>query len=429
MNGVRFIPDDFACTIPGLNYLRTRSGNALLAAIIECLISRKNIAVADVAKWRRQHPEPAVASAIAVAQSRLKAETKFPEEADRLWAVPEALEQATSARVAQYKARRIAELAQPEIVLDLCCGIGGDMLALAGISPVIAADISAVRAWMAQANALEFPRKYPVLVVQADMGALPVRITPGCIAHIDPARRSAGQRGHDFASMHPGPAVIASLLQKVSSGMIKLSPAVNFSTLPTGHLELISERGTVVQALLWTGAVGAELSENKRTATVIDRGITWSICDSIADVAAPEMLAHRPETWLYEVDGAVTRASLSGALAQKLNLKWLSPDGGYLTGQQRIEHPALTPFAVSDDFVFTESELFRRVKKKSLETPSTAPAIEVKTRGGLGLDTNQLQKKLSKLGGQGCTILIYRSARGKACVIAQRSEGASSGTQ
>lgn len=428
MNGVRFIPDDFACTIPGLNYLRTHSGNALLAAIIECLILRKNIAVADVAKWRRQHPEPAVASAIAVAQSRLKAEAKFPDEADRLWAVPEALEQATSARVAQYKAQRIAELAQPEIVLDLCCGIGGDMLALAGISPVIAADISAVRAWMARTNAIEFPRKHPVLVVRADIGMFPVRITPKCFAHIDPARRSAGKRGNEFASMHPGPAVIASMLQKVSSSIIKLSPAVNFSTLPTGHLELISERGTVVQALLWTGAVGAELGENTRTATVIDRGITWSICDSIADIATPEMLAHRPEKWLYEVDGAVTRASLSGALAQKLNLKWLSPDGGYLTGQQRIEHPALTPFAVSDDFVFTESELFRRVKKKSLETPSTAPAIEVKTRGGLGLDTNQLQKKLSKLGGQGCTILIYRSARGKGCVIAQRSDVATSGT-
>lgn len=420
MTSVRFIPEDSACSIPGLNYLQSHSGKALLESVIECVILRKNIAVSDVALWRRQHPESAVASAIAVVQSRLKAAAKFPDQADRLWAVPEALEQASSARVAQYKAQRIAELAQPKVVLDLCCGIGGDMLALAGICRVIAADISAVRAWMARTNAIEFPTKYPVLVVQADMQSFPIRSKPGCFVHIDPARRSAGKRGNDFASMHPSPVIVAELMRSVSSGVIKLSPAVNFSSLPTGHLELISENGTVVQALLWTGMAGAELGENRRTATVICNGTTWSICDLFRDSAAPDELAAKPEKWLYELDGAVTRAGLAGALAHKLKLKWLSPDGGYLTSQHRIEHTALTPFAVVDDFIFTESELFRRVQALPLPSPSAAPVIEVKTRGGLGLDTNQLQKKLSTIGGRGYTVLIYRSAHGKACVIGQR---------
>ena len=422
MDAVSFAPDDFACTVTGLNYLRTQSGNILLNSVMDCLGRGGNIAVSDIASWRRQYPEYAVASAIAVAQSRLKANSKFPIEAQHLWAVPEALEQASSAQVARYKARKVAELAHPKLVLDLCCGIGGDMLALADIAPVIALDISAVRAWMAQTNAREFPRKHSILVLQADVANLPIQFTPGCFAHIDPARRNAGKRGHDFASVHPGPAVIAKLLAKAASGVVKLSPAVNFSTLPVGHLELISEHGTVVQALLWTGVIGTELGENRRTATVIDRETTWSICDSPGAAATPEMLAQRPEAWLYEVDGAVTRSGLTATLARKLNLKWLSTDGCYLTGPTPIVHAALTPFAVSDDFAYTESELFRRLKTKDKPVPSTAPTVEVKTRGGLGLNTDLLQKKLAQHGGQGYCIFIYRGASGKACIIARRSE-------
>ena len=420
MDAVRFIPDDLACNIAGLNYLQTPPGKALTEAVSHRLAQQRTITVADVSLWRRQHPEYSVPCAIAVSQCRLKGADKFPGQSNELWAVPEALQQATSARVAAYKARRIADLAQPKIILDLCCGIGGDMLALSHVAPVLAMDISSVRAWMAHHNAMVFPAKYPVIVVQGDLQNFPVHLTSGIFVHIDPARRSGGKRNYDFAAMHPATRVLFGVLEKASSGVIKLSPAVDFSTLPTGHLELISEQGTVVQALLWTGSVSTKLGENKRTATVIDRTTTWSICDSGTDIAGPELHAHRPEKWLYEIDGAVTRAGLAVALAKELKLRWLSPDGGYMTGPQCLEHPALTAFEVYDNFAYTESELFRKLKDAGKELPASARAIEVKTRGGLGVNTDQLQKKLSKICAAGYTVLIYRCAHGKACVIARR---------
>ena len=420
MDTARFIPDDLTCTIAGLNYLQTPAGKALSEAVTHRLAQQRAISVADISLWRRQHPEYSVPCAIAVSQCRLKAADKFPGQSNELWAVPEALQQATSARVAAYKAQRIANLAQPKIILDLCCGIGGDMLALSRLAPVLAMDISRVRVWMAHNNAMAYPSKYPVMVVQADLQNFPVQLSSRIFVHIDPARRSDGKRNHDFGATHPAPRVLFAVLEKASAGVIKLSPAVDFSTLPTGHLELISEHGTVVQALLWTGSASTKLGPNKRTATVIDRTAIWSISDSSTDMAGAELHAHQPEKWLYEIDGAVTRAGLAAALAKELKLRWLSPDGGYMTGPHYLHHPALTAFEVFDNFPYTESELFRKLKDAGKQLPASARAVEVKTRGGLGLNTDQLQKKLSKICAADYTVLIYRCAHGKACVIARR---------
>lgn len=427
MDTARFIPDDLTCTVAGLKYLQTPSGKALTEAVTHRIAEQRTISVADVSLWRRQHPEYAVSCAIAVAQCRLKGADKFPGQSNELWAVPEALQQATSARVAAYKAQRIAELVHPKLILDLCCGVGGDMLALSHITPVLAMDISMVRVWMAHNNAVAFPAKYPVMAVQGDLQNLPVQLTSGIFVHIDPARRSDGKRNYDFSATHPAPGVLFSILEKAYAGVIKLSPAVNFSTLPTGHLELISENGTVVQALLWTGIVRTELGENKRTATVIDRTTIWSICDFSTDMAGPELHAYQPEKWLYEIDGAVTRAGLAVALAKELKLRWLSPDGGYMTGPQLLQHPALTAFEVYDSFVYTESELVRKLKHACNKHPPAAGTVEVKTRGGLGLNTDQLQKKLAKICPCDLTVLIYRCAHGKACIIARRCKEAAAG--
>ena len=53
-----------------------------------------------------------------------------------MWFEPIGLEQATAEPVARHKARRFAG----ELVVDLCCGIGGDALALAEHSRVLAVD-------------------------------------------------------------------------------------------------------------------------------------------------------------------------------------------------------------------------------------------------------------------------------------------------
>ncbi len=416
--------DDASCTADGLNYLMTPSGRNLLRAVELSGAHGGRLSVSEIAALRRNYPAPAVACAIAVSLSRNKAQVgKFasgPIVAHDLWAVPEALEQATSWRVAMYKANKIAALACPRLILDICCGLGGDMLALANIAPTLGIDISPVRAWMARKNADQFKAKFPVLVIQADMAQLPMLPSNDVFFHLDPSRRSGGKRRADFSAMHPGPDIILPFMRHFPDGAIKLSPAVDFASLPPGHLELISEDAVVVQALLWTGKVGSMLGLRQRTATVIGGSKIWSFCEFASDVATQRQIALAPEHWLYEVDGAVTRAGLAAPLASQLNLKLLSPDGGYLTGEHYLDHPALTAFEVYCAMPYSESQIVRWIKNTAATSDLTLPALTIKTRGGLGLDTDNIQQRLSKYGGHGWTVLIYRGGSGKIGVIARR---------
>ena len=65
-----------------------------------------------------------------MAELRVGATEKFGEAASRMYFTKDGLEQSTRAEVAAHRAARVA-LAGPSSVLDLGCGIGGDLVALA----------------------------------------------------------------------------------------------------------------------------------------------------------------------------------------------------------------------------------------------------------------------------------------------------------
>ena len=79
---------------------------------------------------------------------REKAREKFPQ-ADKMFFTQRGLEQSTDAAVAAYKAGRVPQQAP---LADLCCGIGGDSMALAGRGPVAAVDRDPVAMILAKAN-------------------------------------------------------------------------------------------------------------------------------------------------------------------------------------------------------------------------------------------------------------------------------------
>src|SRR5258708_2041750 len=69
-------------------------------------------------------------AALQTALLRRRAAVKF-RLAERMYFTREALEQASSESVSHHRARRFAGLGT---VGDLCCGIGGDAIALAGVA-------------------------------------------------------------------------------------------------------------------------------------------------------------------------------------------------------------------------------------------------------------------------------------------------------
>src|SRR5262245_4549214 len=83
---------------------------------------------------------------------------------------------ASGETIAAHRARRYQPYAP---VADLCCGAGGDTLALAGVAPVVAVDRDPLRLAMAAANARAYGLAERVAFVEADLEQAP---PPDCAA-------------------------------------------------------------------------------------------------------------------------------------------------------------------------------------------------------------------------------------------------------
>ena len=144
---------------------------------------------------RREHPADLVAAAITMSRLRERGRAKFGAAAEGMWFTPDGLEQATHPAVAAHRARRIAATVGGGAgVLDLCCGIGSDLLALgaAGLAPV-GVDLDPLTAAVAAANT-----GAPVECADAT-----TRDRPETGVFIDPARRAARGRVFDPAAYRP----------------------------------------------------------------------------------------------------------------------------------------------------------------------------------------------------------------------------------
>src|ERR1019366_9444098 len=106
--------------------LRSPPGRELLGLLAEQSVT-PDTALRLGTELRRRYPADLVAAAIAQHELRLQARAKFSRAMQMFFTRP-GLEQSSSEVVARHRAARYASF---ERVADLCCGIGGDLLALA----------------------------------------------------------------------------------------------------------------------------------------------------------------------------------------------------------------------------------------------------------------------------------------------------------
>jgi hypothetical protein len=412
-------PDDRGITLDVLRYLATPPGMDLLRAMVATLPPGGILTPADAARWRRDLSLETFHAALIVAQTDAKARRskgKFADSPRWIWGVPEALEQATALPVGRYKAERIGSVCGNARVIDLCCGMGGDALAFAARFPVTAVDRSPVRAWMAEQNLSG--STHPATAIAADIAGLPMAVDEHSIIHIDPARRAAGRRSAAWEESIPGPNLVMPLIERAAGGSIKLSPGVEFDDLPPGHLELISERRAVVQAVLWTGCFVAPFGgAGYRSATVIDGNgqasrLTGQPAASLGS-AAP---AGR---YVLEVDGAVHRAGLAPLLLDRLAAAALSDDCGLLTCDTDPQSPFVTLFETVATFPYAERRLAAHLPPG---------VIEFKPRG-VTLDTDRLQRHYSTGGPDVYSLLIYPAGGTLHATLCRRQLSASSETR
>ena len=178
------------------------------------------------------------------------------------------LEQASSELAAGYTARRFAGLGP---VADLCCGIGGDLIALGGAAgPVLAVDADPDTLAFALRNAAVNYVGAAVSGVCADVKELD--LGPGDVeaVFIDPARRGRGQRMRAGDSQPPLNWCFA-LSGHVPKICIKAAPGLPHDLVPSGwEIEFVAIGRELKEAVLWSPAFATGL----RRATILPGGDT-----------------------------------------------------------------------------------------------------------------------------------------------------------
>lgn len=333
------------------------------------------------------------AAALTQAELRARAADKFPGLADRMYFTPDGLEQATRLPVARHRAARVA-LAEPASVIDLGCGIGGDLVALAGAGLTVAAvDTDPVRVEVARANldALGLPGA----VQQAD--ATDLDLTPFTIAFADPARRDDRGRVLDTRGWTPPWSFVRSLLERPA--VVKVAPGLPHDLVPEGvEAEWVSDHGEVKEAALWSPT----LATVRRRATVISGDGLVSITDEDDPYQGQE---ERPVVelaqHLYEPDGAVIRAGLVTAIAAGTGGGLLDEHIAYVTSDRSFRSPFMRSYYVIEELPYREKQL-----RAALVERNVGP-LTIKKRG-VEIVPEQLRKRLALTGDEEATIVLTR---------------------
>jgi SAM-dependent methyltransferase len=379
-----------------LDSLRTAGGAALLAETAELGIADGQVLGTATALRAAGHPPELVAAAIQTVQLRVRGEAKFGPDAHAMFFTPAGVEQATRSSVAAHRAERFA--GTPHVV-DLCCGIGGDLIALARAGMrVTGVDSDPLAAAVAAANVSALGLSELVTVSCADVTTLDLGSVPA--AFCDPARRSGGRRVFDPSAYSPPWTFLMTLARSVPRAAFKVAPGIDHDLVPQGvEAEWVSDRGDVKEAALWCG----DLAGVPRRATLLPSGAT--ITGSGTAVAPVGPVGE----WLYDADGAVVRAHLVAELAESLGATTVDPTIAYLTSASLVETPFARAYRVDEVMPFSLKRLRAALRSRGVGR------VEIKKRGS-ALDVEQLRRDLRLSGDAEATVVLTRVA-GKPTVL------------
>jgi SAM-dependent methyltransferase len=329
-----------------------------------------------------------VAASIGQITLRRKAAVKFGDDAARMYFTSDGLEQATRATVAAHRAARLAA-ASAGSVIDLGCGIGGDLLAFARAGTTSAGiDVDPVRVEVARANlaALGLPGAVSV----AD--ATTVDSSPFDAAYVDPARRTGRGRTFTIDDWTPPWAFVEQLMRRDTC--VKAAPGFPHARIPEDvEAEWVSDSGEVKEAVLWSG----RLATTRRRATVIGHGGLATLTDE----DDPGGSARDVGEFLYEPDGAVIRAGLVTAVAAGVKGGLVDDHIAYVTSDEAFRTPFARGFQVIETLPYREKALRAALRVRNIGS------LTIKKRG-VGVVPDDLRKRLSLTGDEAGTIVLTR---------------------
>jgi hypothetical protein len=344
----------------------------------------------------KRHPADLARAALETALLRRKARPKF-SHADQMYFTREALEQSSGEVVARYRAERFAAF---NSVGDFCCGIGGDTLALAAVTQVVAVDSDPLRLAMAAQNAAAFGVRERITFREADVRTMPLPEV-GAI-FFDPSRRTAGRRRLSVKDYEPPLDIMLDWRSRVPAIGVKIAPGVSWDELHgyDAEAELISVEGELKECVLWFGP----LRGTGRRATLLPGRHT------LAADGPPSPPCLRPVgPYLYDPDPAILRAGLVTLLAERLGAAQVDADIAYLTADDLRPTPFAETFRIEEAMSFQLKRLRRRLRELGVGR------LTVKKRGS-PLDPVDLLRQLRLTGTEGRVLFLTRVA-GRPCAL------------
>ncbi|MBV9382515.1 MAG: SAM-dependent methyltransferase, partial [Streptosporangiaceae bacterium] len=383
----------------GPTALLSAEGQELLARIAAA--GEKPGGLALGARLRREYPAALVAAAQAQHELRLAARAKFGRAMEMLF-TRDGLEQASSEMIARHRARRFGGAGR---TADLCCGIGGDLTALAAGREVLAVDRYEVHARLAVHNAGVYGAGAWVRACVADVRD--VRLGGLDAVFADPARRTAGNRetgNRETGPRETGPRRFRAglteppmdwclaLTGQAPAVGIKAAPGLPLNIVPAGwEAEFIADGRDLKEAMLWSPA----LATAARRATILPAG------DTLVPEPGPDVPVGAPGEYLLDPNPAVTRAGLVAELARRLGARQIDPMIAFLATDRETRTPFARTLRVLESAPWNEKHFARRLRELGIG------AADLRRRGLAG-DVDRIRRRLKLAGPNRATVVLTR---------------------
>jgi hypothetical protein len=270
--------------------------------------------------------------------------------------------------------------------LDLCCGIGGDLVALGSVcTSVVGVDRDETHAICARHNAGVYDVDASLVVCDvSDVHAETV-----AAVFIDPARRAGDRRG---GSSPPLDWCFSAPNRRVC---VKAAPGLDRDLVPAGwETEFVADRRELKEAVLWSPAWASGVSR----ATVLPGGDTL-----VADPATPSARIAAPGKFLIDPSPAITRAGAVADLAALLGCWQIDPRIAFLSADLPVHSPFGRTLVVEASLPFGVKPVGAELRRLGVAS------VDIRRRGLAG-DVDDLRRRWRGVGDRTAIVVLTRVA-------------------
>jgi hypothetical protein len=414
--------------------LLSAQGQDALARVAELRAGGSRGEMAVAAALRREFPADLAAAAMAQYELRAAAGEKFGRAA-QLLLTRGGYEQSSGEVIARHRAARFRDaglLGSGSRVADLCCGIGGDLIGLAGPADpgrvpsvgeaeILAVDRDRLHARLALHNAGVYGadiRGGQVRACVADVRDIPAGAFSAVF--VDPARRADTRGGGSgpgrFRAGVSEPPLewCVQLADQVAAVCVKAAPGLPAELIPPGwEAEFIADGRDLKEAVLWSPALvtappagvnaaggartadGPDASVGPRRATVLPGGHT------LTAVPGDPVPVAEPGTYLLDPSPAVTRAGLVEDLARALGAWKIDERIAFCSADTAVVTPFARTLRVLHSAPWNEKRFAATLRELGVG------AADIRRRGLAG-DVELIRRRLKLVGSRRATVVLTR---------------------